>query len=209
MKRTLLATGLVLALAAPALAQDDGGAANWQKVVACAQENSEKRRHECIDRLLAETGVLSDPRRVEAIAVDERTTFGLTQAQQEEAQRKAGDTAAVAAPAPVPPAPAPQAAAPAPAPVPRPAPSVAAAPPAPVQPERLDSIVTTIAKSFDPGNRMLVFVTAEGQIWQQNESKDIGLPPRAGTAFTVEKGALGAFICRVGGSRSFRCRRQG
>ncbi|MEO0061874.1 MAG: hypothetical protein RLZZ08_434 [Pseudomonadota bacterium] len=73
----------------------------------------------------------------------------------------------------------------------------------------LDRISTTVDRAFDPGNRLLVIVTQEGQIWQQSESRDIGLPPRSGTAFTVEKTALGGFTCQIGKTRSFRCRRQG
>ena len=95
------------------------------------------------------------------------------------------------------PKPAPQVAAPAPAP----------APPAP--PAALERIATTVSQAFDPGNRLMVIVTQDGQIWQQNESKDLGLPPRPGTAFAIEKGALGSFNCRIGGGRTFRCRRHG
>ena len=58
-------------------------------------------------------------------------------------------------------------------------------------------------------NRLIVIVTADGQIWQQSESKDLGLPPPPGTAFTVDKGALGSFTCRIAKGRSFRCRRHG
>jgi hypothetical protein len=91
-------------------------------------------------------------------------------------------------------------------------PKAAAAPPrpgpAPAAPAaELAQITTTVSRAFDPGNHLMVIVTQDGQVWQQNESKDLGLPPRAGTGFTVEKGALGSFICRFGNARSFRCRR--
>lgn len=89
----------------------------------------------------------------------------------------------------------------APAPAPSPAPGSTA-------PE-LQQIATTVSRAFDPGNRLMVIVTADGQIWQQSESKDLGLPPPPGTVFTVEKGALGSFTCRVAKGRSFRCRRHG
>ena len=85
------------------------------------------------------------------------------------------------------------------------APRAAPAAPAP----ELDSITTTVSRAFDPGNRLMVIVTQDGQVWQQSESRDLGLPPRPGTAFMVEKGSLGSFICRIGNGRSFRCRRQG
>jgi len=99
-----------------------------------------------------------------------------------------------------------------PQPVPPPAAAAAASAPrpAPAAPSpELDRIATTVSRAFDPGNRLMVIVTQDGQVWQQNESKDLGLPPRPGTSFTVEKGALGSFICRIGNGRSFRCRRQG
>lgn len=74
-------------------------------------------------------------------------------------------------------------------------------------PAPLDQIVTTVSQAFDPGNHLMVIVTQDGQIWQQNESEDLGLPPRSGTRFTIEKGALGSFNCRIATGRTFRCRR--
>jgi hypothetical protein len=95
-----------------------------------------------------------------------------------------------------------------PQPVPPAAAAAARASPAPAAPlPELDRIATTVSRAFDPGNRLMVIVTQDGQVWQQNESKDLGLPPRPGTSFTVEKGALGSFICRIGNGRGFRCRR--
>ena len=85
-------------------------------------------------------------------------------------------------------------------------PATAAAPP-PAPPPVLQELATTVSRAFDPGNRLMVIITLEGQVWQQNESKDLGLPPRPGTAFVIEKGALGSFNCRIGGGRRFRCRR--
>ncbi|MGX7896407.1 hypothetical protein [Tsuneonella sp. HG222] len=202
--RRVTATALVLLLAAPALAQDDSAAGNWQKVVACAQDSSEKRRHDCIDRVLTEAGVLSDAKRAETTVRDERQNFGLSGVQQAEVARKAeaaNAPAPVPSAAPVPPTPPVAAASPPAGPTTPAAPATAAAP--------LEAINTTVAKAFDPGNKLLVIITEDGQVWQQSESKNIGLPPKAGTAFTVEKGALGAFNCRIGNGRSFRCRRQG
>lgn len=86
-----------------------------------------------------------------------------------------------------------------------PPPAVAAPPPA--APPVLEELTTTVSRAFDPGNRLMVIITEEGQVWQQNESKDLGLPPRPGTRVVIEKGALGSFNCRIGGGRTFRCRR--
>ncbi len=200
MNRTI-AAGIVLLAAAPALAQDDASA-NWNKVVACAQDRSEKRRHECIDRVLAESGVLNSEKRVETLRQDERRSFGLSPVQKELAARKAEAASAAPGPQPAPAAPPVAAVAAHPARAP-------ATPAAPPEAEKLDTLATEVSKAFDPGNRLMVFVTTDGQVWQQSERKDIGLPPKAGTAFTVERAAMGGFICKVGNSRSFRCRRQG
>lgn len=91
-------------------------------------------------------------------------------------------------------------------PAPPPPPAAVAAPPS-AAPPVLEELATTVSRAFDPGNRLMVIITEEGQVWQQNESKDLGLPPRPGTRFVIEKGALGSFNCRIGGGRTFRCRR--
>lgn len=211
MKRKALVACSMLALGAPALAQDSSSEANWQRIVECAQERSESGRHACMDNVLEQAGVLDSDKRAEIAAQDKIETFGLSVVQMEQAARKA-EEAQPAVPLPIPAAAPAVAAAQPPAtatPAPQAPAAAPAAPPRPAPPAKLDSIETTIAQAFDPGNRLYIFVTAEGQIWQQNESKDLGLPPRPGTRFSVERGAMGGFICQFGNSRAFRCRRQG
>ncbi len=215
MRKTGFAAAAVLLATTPGAAQNQSSDANWQEILACAREPSDARRHACMDAVLDRAGMLAEAQgRAVASAEEQRRTFGLSPAQQQEAGRPAtqAQRPPVAAPAPAPvPAPPPAAAsepALARAPVP---PPPALAPPAPPQAASadVDSIATTVSRAFDPGNRLLVIITADGQVWQQSESKDIGLPPRPGVAFTVEQGALGSFTCRIGTARSFRCRRQG
>lgn len=172
--------GAALLAGAAALAQGGSGdaAANWERVAACARLEKAAERHACIDGVLRAAGLLDRAREV----AEQRERFG-------EPRRERSQ--------PLPPP-----AAPAPSPGPAPA-----APPPAAPPPELDRIATTVSRAFDPGNRLMVIVTQDGQVWQQNESKDLGLPPRPGTGFTVEKGALGSFICRIGNGRSFRCRR--
>jgi hypothetical protein len=183
-KVVLAATALAGAGAAWAQSGSGDPAANWAQVAACAQLDSADARHACVDNVLRATGLLDRQTEV----AQQRETFG---------QTRRPDPAPPPPPPVAPPAPAavtPSAALP-------PAAAVAAAPPV------LDQIETTVTRAFDPGNRLMVVITAEGQVWQQSERKDIGLPPRAGARFVVEKGSLGSFNCRIGGGRTFRCRR--
>lgn len=167
-----------------ALAQASGGdpVANWQAVVACAGQTSAAERHACIDGVLRAAGVL-DPVREQQ---QQRADFG----------RSASD-ARQAAPAPAPlPAPVPSRAAP-PAPTPAPAPV----------PERIDRIATTIAAARIGGNGKLLVATAEATVWRQTDGETFRIAPSPGTAFEVERGALGSYICKVGRSSTFRCTR--
>ena len=196
----------VLLAASPGSAQNEGADGNWQRVVACAQEPTDAGRHSCIDEVLGRAGVLATAeQRSAGSAEEQRRSFGLSAAQQQETERRTVRTERAPVPAPAPVA-SPSPAVPA-ASAPRPQPPQSEPPRS--QAADVDSIATTVSRAFDPGNRLLVIITAEGQIWQQSESKDIGLPPRPGTAFSVEQGALGSFTCRIGTARSFRCRRQG
>lgn len=180
--RWLAAGAGVLIAGGAAVAQGSGDpAANWARIAPCARLDRAAERHNCADAVFRAVGLLD---RV-----------------QEEAQRRA-EFGQPARPR-VQPAPAPTTSA-APRAV---ATSMPAPPPPSAPPQELAQLETTVSRAFDPGNRLMVIVTQDGQVWQQNESKDLGLPPRAGTPFTVVKGALGSFNCRIAGGRTFRCRR--
>ncbi|MBT2188337.1 hypothetical protein [Sphingobium nicotianae] len=218
---TMCTSACIVAMIAwtPAMAQARDAASNWAEIERCGALVRDKDRHSCMDAVLERAGVLaSAEKRSEAAVAENRETFGLTRTQRETAAVK-GTAAAQPAAAPPVSAPAqvapdaPVVSAPVQPPVVAAAPVTAApAPPPPPQPtapaKTVDGIATSIAKAFDPGNRLMIFVTAEGQIWQQSELKDIGLPPRTGTPFTIEKSALGGFMCQVGKYKTFRCTRR-
>jgi hypothetical protein len=161
----------------------DQAAANWQAIVACAEEAGADSRHACVDRVLRAAGVL-DPAR-EAAA--QRQSFGTPERRQEPA---------VAPPTTV----APHA-------------TVVATPRAePVQeravaaPPAISGIETTVSDALIGGDRLLVVATSGGAIWKQIDGAPFRRAPAKGAAFTVEEGALGSYRCKTG-SDVFRCRR--
>lgn len=104
MKRAIqISTAAIAAvLAVPAAGQKagEGADANWQRIVQCANERSEGRRHDCMDNVLRSAGIL-DP--VREIAI-QRETFGQVEPPGDAAAPSA-DTAPTATLAPLPPAP--------------------------------------------------------------------------------------------------------
>lgn len=187
-----LAGGAILLGSAGALAQT--GEANWDAVVQCAKLPGATARHDCIDQLLRDKGVLDRQREMS----DARQSFG---------QDRRAETRA--APAPVP-APVPV---PTPAPAPAVPPSVAAAaqpapPPAPSAPPELKALQTQIAGVRVGADRMLVITTAEGAVWRQMQTIEMRILPVKGDKIEIEQGALGSHRCKVGG-KFFRCQRIG
>lgn len=194
MKAALGVAAVALAGGSVAMAQTGpNDAANWQAVVACAGKVNTAERHGCVDQVLRAAGVL-DPVRE---AQQQRADFGRTQ----RSEAPATPPTVPSAPPPVAPAPpAPTAAAVRPAPeTPSPAPPVAAG--------RIDRIVTTIAAARIGGNGRLLVATAEATVWRQLDGESFRIAPSPGTAFEVERGALGSYICKVGRGNSFRCTR--
>jgi len=155
----------------------------WAQVAACAAQGNPERRHACVDGILRAAGVL-DPVREQA---QQRAEFGRTERDLREPETPA--------PVPVPVAPPVTVAAPPPP------------PPAPPVPERIDSISTTIAAARVGNNGRLLVATAEATVWRQLDGEAFRVAPSPGTAFAVQRGALGSYICTVGRSNSFRCAR--
>ena len=178
-RRSIIAS-LLLSGAGAALAQDQVSPQDrWAQVSACAGENSNDRRHECVDAVLRAAGAL-DP--VREIAVN-RENFG----------REERPAPSVAAP----PAPAVPAAA-----------VVAARPTVPAPPAPLTGITTRVASARQLGNRRLQVTTSEGAIWQQVDSDVIRRMPRAGETFEAREGALGSYRCTFNEATTFRCERR-
>lgn len=197
MKATLGIAAITLVAGSAALAQSGSNdSANWQAVAACAGKSSAAERHGCIDQVLRAAGLL-DPVRE---AQQQRADFGRTQRSDPPAPAQTIPPAqpTVSAPASAP-APAAVAQAPATAPAPRPAP--------PPPPAKVNQITTTVAAARIGGNGKLLVATAEATVWRQLDGETFRIAPSPGTAFEVERGALGSFVCKVGRGNSFRCSR--
>lgn len=195
MKAALGVAAVALMGGSVAMAQSgatgDGDAANWRAVAACVGQASAAERHACVDQVLRAAGVLDPVRETQ----QQRADFGRTQ--------RSDPPAPV--PAPVPAAPPVAPAAPVAAPVAPAAAPVPAAPPAP--PAKINSIATTIAAARIGGNGKLLVATAEATVWRQVDGETFRIAPSAGTAFEVERGTLGSYICKVGRGKAFRCSR--
>jgi len=191
----VLASGTMLLGSGGALAQPTGnGEANWDAVVQCAKLPGTTARHDCIDQLLRDKGVLDRQREMS----DARQSFG---------QDRRVETRAAPVPAPVP------VPAPAPAPAQAVTPSVAAAaqpaaPSRPSAPPELKALQTTIASVRVGADRMLVITTAEGAVWRQTQTIEMRILPVKGDTIEIEQGALGSHRCKAGG-KFFRCQRTG
>ena len=227
MPRRLLAPTATAALlllnttAAPAqtpgpMSADQG----WTSIKRCAQEDTERARHSCLDRVLREAGVLTD----EMHAKQQRRAFGLEDKPARTlspaataASGAATTSAATATPsAPTaealnrraaekaPAATATQTTSPA-----SPASAAAAASPAsaanPAQPDRLDVDLASVGKAT---NGRLFVTTTDGAVWLQTESVEMPLPPVAGDRMSIRKGSLGGYRCTIASTHlTYRCAR--
>ena len=232
------ATATLLFLTGTAVAADAPGGTmsaeqGWSSIARCAQEDSERARHTCLDRVLRDAGLLTD----EMHAKQQRRAFGLD-------EKAARATSPAAAPAPARTSAAPAAAAPGASAAISPAPSTAvtgssvasaapkgagtppsattgatsartasptppknvapAAPPAPpAQPDRLEVELAKVEKAVD-GN--LFVTTTDGAVWLQAESVQMPQPPVAGDHMSIRKGSLGGYRCSVISTHlTYRC----
>jgi hypothetical protein len=156
----------------------------WSAIARCAQEETERGRHTCLDRVLRDAGLLTP----EMHAQQQRRAFGLDDKP---------------ARAPTPPAPAPEAVAK------PPVRAAAATPPAkatsPAQSDVLEVELTKVEKAADG---MLIVSTKEGAVWLQAESVQMPQPPLAGDHMTIRKGSLGGYRCSVVSTHlTYRCTR--
>src|SRR5262245_56924794 len=172
-----LTTTAVVAQAPGTMNADQG----WSSIKRCAQEDTERARHSCLDRVLREAGLLTD----EMYARQQRNAFGL--------ENKPERTVTPPAPATVAPpaaaastasrastasAPATTSGAPAPAhTAAAPPPAKAAPPPPPAQPEQLEVELAKVEKAV---NGRLFVTTTDGAVWLQAEAVEMPQPPVAG-----------------------------
>jgi pyruvate/2-oxoglutarate dehydrogenase complex dihydrolipoamide acyltransferase (E2) component len=167
----------------------------WSSVARCAQEDSERARHTCLDQVLRDAGLLTD----EMHARQQRRAFGL-------------DDQRVPASPPTPPSTTPDVSGATDAPPARPAspaPQAASAqspaPAAPDQPDRLEVGIASVQKTLD--GRLLV-TTTEGAVWLQTETVDMPRPPVAGDRMTIRKGAMAGYRCSLATTHlTYRCAR--
>ena len=172
----------------------------WSSIASCAQEDSERARHTCVDNVLREAGLLTN----EMHAKQQRRAFGLD-------DKPARTPPREPVPAPTPPMAAatppatsttPPAAASSSTVAPAATPA-AAAPPA--QPDRLEVELAKVEKAVN-GN---VFVTTtDGAVWLQTESVEMPQPPVAGDRMAIRKGSMGGYRCSVASTHlTYRCAR--
>jgi hypothetical protein len=198
----------------------------WSSITRCAQEDSERARHTCMDGVLRETGVLTN----EMHTRQQRRAFGLD------------DKSAPPQPAlrPSPPPPAATATPPATAAIPPTAnaealnrraagmtpggasaatgtatsratasPVTAAPSPAttasPAQPDRLEAELAKVEKA---ANGRVFVTTTDGAVWLQTETVDMPQPPVPGDHMSIRKGSMGGYRCSVASTHlTYRCAR--
>jgi hypothetical protein len=176
----------------------------WSRVTRCAQEDTERARHACLDRVLREAGLLTD----EMHAKQQRRAFGLDDKPARTTTAPAAEKPSIAgrlgeaASAPVPSRPATEGSAPT-TPPPPVVPAASSAPSA--QPDRLDVELAKVGKAVN--GRMLV-TTTDGAVWVQTESVEMPQPPVAGDHMTIRKGSMGGYRCSVVSTNlTYRCAR--
>lgn len=176
----------------------------WASITRCAQEDSERARHTCLDRVLRDAGLLTN----EMHAQQQRKAFGLDEkAVRTPPAPKPAPTPPVAAatstvPAATPSAPTPRAAA---TPSAATAPAATTTPPAAVagQPDVLEAELAKVDKA---ANGRIVVTTTDGAVWLQAESVDMPQLPMKGDRMTIRKGSMGGYRCSVTSTHlTYRC----
>ena len=149
----------------------------------CASILDDAARLRCTDGVMRDAGMMPN---TAARAEERRRRFGLAR----------------------PPAP------PKPAKVRAPAPALAQAAPKPKRVEKAAQateagkrIDVRLARVVDRGDGRLELVTTDGAVWRQVERGAIRPVPAAGGAMSVEKAALGSYLCATGKWVTFRCER--
>lgn len=73
--------------------------------------------------------------------------------------------------------------------------------------ERLEALDTTVVAATRGGNDQWTVRLAEGGRWQTTEAWLVGREPKPGVAASIRRGALGAYILKIGNERAVRVRR--
>ncbi len=73
--------------------------------------------------------------------------------------------------------------------------------------DRFDHVTLDVDSVHRDPESHWVFVTADGAVWRQTDSYELGDPPHKGSKLLVKSGVLGSFFCKVDGQAQLRCKR--
>jgi hypothetical protein len=185
----------------------------WSSIARCAQEDTERARHQCLDGVLREAGLLTNEMRTK----QQRRAFGLDDkaasapATPTTTSASTAANASTTAPAEKPsiagrlgetaPSPSPS------SPPSRPAieGSAPAAAATSAQPDRIEVELAKVEKAVS--GKVLV-TTTDGTVWLQTETGEMPLPPVAGDRMSIRKGTMGGYRCSVASTHlTYRCAR--
>jgi hypothetical protein len=70
-----------------------------------------------------------------------------------------------------------------------------------------DEVTVTLSQVASLYDGKLLFITADGGIWEQTDDTVIGSRPKAGYQMKIHKGKFGGFFCDPNAYKSVRCER--
>jgi len=162
---------------------------SWQTLVRCAEMSDDDGRLGCYDAAMRAAGFKPRP---EAAAAEHRRLFGLSMPDiriLKKKSRQEGEAALAPSDS------APDQGAPAEA---QPAP--------PAANTDQDEVTVVLEKVAAQGDGRLLFITTEGQIWEQIETETVALP-KAGYAMPIRRNRFGGYFCDVSKYKTVRCKR--
>lgn len=188
--RSAMAVSIVAGVAAfgvagQVLSQDTPAPPPWQTLVHCAETGDSDDRLACYDAAMKAAGYAPKP---EVVAAARRKLFGLKMPQINILKGGSKEASAAAPPGPA-----------------STGPAVASAP-APQQ-ENEDNVTVQIARVATQGNGKLLFMTAEGQIWEQTDDVRVAPLPKEGASMAIHRTRFGGFFCDATRFKSVRCQR--
>ncbi len=70
--------------------------------------------------------------------------------------------------------------------------------------DNVDEIEATITSVSKSRNGKWFFKLEDGALWQQTEARPSKTPPKEGDTVVIKRGALGSFLAKLNGGRSFK-----
>ena len=174
----ILAGGL--GLAGAALSQDQGGAPpDWSTLVRCAGMGDADARLACYDTAMRNAGYAPKP---EIVAQERRKHFGLPMPKLNILKHEGKERGSAEA-------------------------QQGKAAPAPLPQEDEDRIDVTLEQVAVTVGSKLIFITTEGQVWEQTDSAVVQRQPKPGYVMTIRVGKLKGYFCQTDKWTSVRCER--